>query len=223
MTLRCLAPLTLKFDGRPVQFEPGSIFTVTPAQGARVLAKFPAQVEVLTLPSKEPLQPGWLVVYRDQRGALCGGCDDRPHGTVATCQWDGQGWTVLLTDGQRLPLTRIRAVTQHDGTAWEVRGHGYTGTGPLALGGDPSAAPSPQLCITALRTVPEANMDWLTAYRALETLTSGIPAEDPRFARVVAALDQCDVAYHDGNREAFHWATAQVRKSLAEGDTHERP
>ena len=33
MTLRCLEPLALKFDGRAVQFEPGSVFTVTPARG----------------------------------------------------------------------------------------------------------------------------------------------------------------------------------------------
>jgi len=137
MTLRCLEPLALKFDGRTVQFEPGSVFTVTPAQAARVLAKFPARVEVLTLPldlPEEPLQPGWLVCYRDQRGALCGGCDDRQHGTVEECRWDGKGWTVHLTDGPRLPLSIIRGVTTPDGAAWTVREHGYDGEGPVEGG-----------------------------------------------------------------------------------------
>ncbi len=50
--------------------------------------------------------------------------------------------------------------------------------------------------------------------------------------RSVAAIDAtggCSGAWtvrehgYDGNREAFHQATEQVRKSLAEGDTHEEP
>ena len=36
-----------------------------------------------------PLQPGWLVVYRDRQGVLCGGPDDREHGTVDRCVWNG--------------------------------------------------------------------------------------------------------------------------------------
>ena len=79
-----------------------------------------------------PLRPGWLVVYRDQRGALCGGCDDRQHGTVKECRWAGVAWTVHLTDGQQLPLTSIRSVGKTDGegrlvAAWSVRAHGYDG------------------------------------------------------------------------------------------------
>lgn len=81
-----------------------------------------------------PLHPGWLVTYRDRRGVLCGGCVDRPHGTVQACRWEGNGWTVHLTDGQRLPLAMIRSVGQTDGAgqivaAWTVRDHGLDGTG----------------------------------------------------------------------------------------------
>lgn len=83
-----------------------------------------------------PLQPGWLVVYRDRRGVLCGGCDDRAHGTVKECRWEGTGWTVHLTDGQRLTLSAIRAVGQTDEAghlleAYTIREHGYYGKGPL--------------------------------------------------------------------------------------------
>ena len=83
-----------------------------------------------------PLQPGWRVVYRDHRGVLCGGCDDRQHGTVQECRWKMGGWTVHLTDGQWLPLTNIRSVGKTDGkgklvAAWTVREHGYGGEGPL--------------------------------------------------------------------------------------------
>jgi|CXWL01.1.fsa_nt_gi hypothetical protein len=85
-------------------------------------------------PSDEnpPLQPGWLVVYRDRQGVLCGGCDDRQRGTVDDCQWEEKGWTVHLMDGQRLPLSIIRSVGQTDDVgrivaAWTVREHGYDG------------------------------------------------------------------------------------------------
>jgi len=87
--------------------------------------------QLATAPAS-PLQSGWLVVYRDQRGLLCGGCDDRQHGTVHECRWAGATWTVHLTDGQRLPLTSIRSVGKTDGegrlvAAWSVRAHGYDG------------------------------------------------------------------------------------------------
>lgn len=91
-----------------------------------------------------PLQPSWLVVYRDQRGALCGGCDDRPRGTVGECRWEENGWTVHLTDGQRLPLSLIRSVGQTDDAgqvvaAWTVREHGFDGEGPLCNRGKQNA------------------------------------------------------------------------------------
>lgn len=81
-----------------------------------------------------PLAPGWLVAYRDRHGALCGGCDDRQHGTVQECRWRVGGWTVHLTDGQQLPLTNIRSVGKTDDAgnvvaAWTVREHGYDGEG----------------------------------------------------------------------------------------------
>lgn len=83
-----------------------------------------------------PLQPGWFVVYRDRHGILCGGDVDREHGTVEACRWDGNGWTVHLTEGQRLPLSLIRSVGQTDDAgeivaAWTVREHGYDGQGPV--------------------------------------------------------------------------------------------
>ena len=85
--------------------------------------------EVTTAAATLPLKAGWLVGYRNQQGALCGGCDDRQHGTVQECRWTAVGWMVHLTDGQRLPLSIIRGVTKPDGTAWTVREHGYDGEG----------------------------------------------------------------------------------------------
>lgn len=84
-----------------------------------------------------PIKAGWLVAYRDCMGKLCGGTDDRQRGTVSLCQREAGSWTVVLTDGQRLPLSAIRAVTATypDGRirgCWEVRKHGYDGDGPVS-------------------------------------------------------------------------------------------
>lgn len=79
-----------------------------------------------------PIEAGSLVVYLDQTGRLCGGADDRMHGTVEACQREAGKWIVVLTDGQRLPLSKIRAMasTHPDGrisAAWSVREHGFDG------------------------------------------------------------------------------------------------
>lgn len=140
MTLETLTPITIRFDGHAIHFEPGAVFTVTENQAQRLLERAPGKVRRITLPLDPvaisgpipPLQPGWLVVYRDQRGALCGGCDDRQHGTVDACRMDRNGWTLSLTDGQEMPLSVIRSVGQTDEAGqiiavWTTREHGYDG------------------------------------------------------------------------------------------------
>lgn len=81
-----------------------------------------------------PLHPGWRVVYRNNSGRLCGGADDRLHGTVHRCLWEGNVWRLILTDGQRLPLRAITSVGKTDTSgcvvaAWDVRGAGINGEG----------------------------------------------------------------------------------------------
>ena len=81
-----------------------------------------------------PLQAGWRIVYLDSLWKLAGGADDPEHGTVDVCRWEGGAWVVLLTDGQQIPLSRIRSVgaVDHNGRcygAWTVREHGYDGQG----------------------------------------------------------------------------------------------
>ncbi len=81
-----------------------------------------------------PILPGWLVTYRNRDGKLCGGYEDKAHGTVQECCWHSGHWTVYLTDGQQVPLSFIRAVgqTNDEGricAAWTVREHGYAGKG----------------------------------------------------------------------------------------------
>lgn len=79
-----------------------------------------------------PIRLGWLVTYRDRQEKLCGGAEDRAHGTVQECRWDTGRWTVCLTNGQQVPLLSIRAVGKTDTNgricaAWTVREHGYDG------------------------------------------------------------------------------------------------
>ena len=81
-----------------------------------------------------PILPGWQIVYMDHVWKLAGGSDDPDHGTVDVCRWEGGAWTVHLTDGQQIPLSRIRSVGAVDWKgrcygAWTVREHGYDGQG----------------------------------------------------------------------------------------------
>ena len=134
MILQALDVLTIQLDGQVIELEPGAIFTATPEQAARLLERAPGKLQAITLPPDEPVLPGWLVVYRDRAGRLCGGADDRQRGTVQACTWDGGRWTVTLTNGQRLPLSAVLSVGKTDDAgqvlaAWSTREYGYGGEG----------------------------------------------------------------------------------------------
>ena len=135
-------PIRYRFPGGEIRLEPGQPVEVEPERAAKLLARAGAKVRAVDALSSDvmleptgpttPLQPGWLVAYRDRRGVLCGGCEDRAHGTVGACRWEGKAWMVTLTDGQRLPLPAIQSVGQTDPTghlvaAWTVRAHGLDG------------------------------------------------------------------------------------------------
>lgn len=80
-----------------------------------------------------PLQPGWRVAYMDHLWRLAGGHDDPDRGTVQACRWEAGAWSVTLTDGQTIPLSRVRSVgaVDHKGRlmgAWTVREHGFDGS-----------------------------------------------------------------------------------------------
>ena len=84
-----------------------------------------------------PLLPGQLVAYQRRDGQLCGGADDRAHGTVLKCERvpGHRAFTVILTDGQRIPLRMIRSVSKVNASggiisAWIVEHHGFDGKGP---------------------------------------------------------------------------------------------
>lgn len=135
--LRAVERLTLELEGQTIACDQWAAFTVTADQAGRLLEQFPTQLEVLTLPDDppaEPVQPGWLVAYRNRAGRLCGGADDRQRGTVRGCHWIGGRWTVQLVNGENIPLALVRSVakTDHGGqivAAWVVREHGYDGEG----------------------------------------------------------------------------------------------
>ena len=62
--------------------------------------------------------------------------------------------------------------------------------------------------------------DWLAEWHRLARITHGITADDPRFQPVMAALDQCDVAFLANDWLAFQQAVARVW--LAVQTEHER-
>ena len=126
-------PIRVKLQNQPeLLLKPGEPVNIPTHAARQLLRKAGSKVRVSSpLP---PLQSGWLVSYRGPAGALCGGCDDRVHGTIQGCIWHGMGWTVCLTDGHQLPLGAITAVTKTDPRGhtlgcWEVRRHGYDGEG----------------------------------------------------------------------------------------------
>jgi|CXWL01.1.fsa_nt_gi hypothetical protein len=72
-----------------------------------------------------PLQPGWSITHRAERG-------DLQRGIVEVMEYTPKGWIVVLSDGARLPLVRVEAVGQTDErgrlvSAWQVKEHGFDG------------------------------------------------------------------------------------------------
>jgi hypothetical protein len=131
-------PLKVRLRVGEVHMQPGRPVRFSEEDGRKLLARAPGKVRCVT--PKPPLRAGWLVAYRDSDGRLRGGCDDRQAGTVATCQWDGVGWTIQLTSGEHLRLSRIASVAKTDSAgnilaAWTVREHGFNGEGPVTRGG----------------------------------------------------------------------------------------
>ena len=55
---------------------------------------------------------------------------------------------------------------------------------------------------------------WLSAWRALASMTSGVTREDPRFLAVMAALEQCDQAFMAGDHPAFQRAALRVKRAV---------
>jgi hypothetical protein len=55
-----------------------------------------------------------------------------------------------------------------------------------------------------------ARPSWLTAWRELAEITSGITSEDPRLQSVFAALHSCDTAFEADDWPAFQ----EARKGL---------
>lgn len=67
--------------------------------------------------------------------------------------------------------------------------------------------------------MPPLQSDWLTAWREVAALTSGLTADDPRLPVVMAALNLWDDALQRGNWVAFRQTAARVRSAM-EGRNH---
>ena len=133
MTIECLEDVTVRYGGQVRALHAGQTIDLPPEKARRLLERAAGRVRVLgdaTQPIA-PIKPGWFVIYPNREGKLCGGFDEREHGTVLECRWEGTGWTVHLTDGQRLSLSIIRGVGKPNGAGWTVKEHGYDGEGPI--------------------------------------------------------------------------------------------
>ncbi|MDA2911202.1 hypothetical protein MYX04_09760 [Nitrospiraceae bacterium AH_259_D15_M11_P09] len=90
-----------------------------------------------------------------------------------------------------------------------VRVQGYEVLGPYGKLGD------------AVRTQPRADAAaWEAAWREVAKLTDGVKAEDPRCQLILAAIDQCNIAFECGKWVDFKQAAVQLR--LAVQMEHER-
>jgi hypothetical protein len=56
--------------------------------------------------------------------------------------------------------------------------------------------------------------DWLTRWRELAQVTSGLEADDPRTTPVLATLAECQRAHEAGDMDAFTKAAARVRRLM---------
>jgi hypothetical protein len=115
-----------------VRLQPGHPVLFSDEDGRKLLERARGKVRLVT--PDAPLQPGWLVAYRDRQGRLRGGADERADGTVRGCRWDNGRWAVELMSGEVLPLSIVSAVSKTDASgailsAWTVREHGYDGGG----------------------------------------------------------------------------------------------
>jgi len=143
--LRCRNAIALTLDGETIPFEPSDVFTVPEGEAQRLMKQHPEQLERVSLPPstarpqpirpvEPPLQPGWIVAYRDWENGLCGGWEAADKGVVSSCQWDGHGWMVTVVSGERFPLRAVVSVGKVvDGrlvAAWTTREHGYDGERP---------------------------------------------------------------------------------------------
>ena len=132
MTIECLADLTIRCGGQVHALRPGHTIDLPIDKAQRLLERAPGKVRLLNSAPLAPIQSGWRIVYLDRQGKLAGGSDDPGHGTVTQCLWAGGKWTIHLTDGQQVALSRIQSVAALDYKgrfigAWAVRAHGYDG------------------------------------------------------------------------------------------------
>ena len=65
-----------------------------------------------------------------------------------------------------------------------------------------------------VRLAEPANPEWLAEWRALARITDGITADDPRFQPIMAALEQCDMAYLAGDWPGFQRAALAVKRAV---------
>jgi hypothetical protein len=134
--------IALKVDKGNISSHSGPLPSISEAP--TTYSKSSAPARTVTHQHAWPLQPGWIVAYRDQFGMLRGGCDEFERAIVMECQFDGVVWKVRLLGGEEVDLRAIRSVAKTDDNgeviaAWTVRECGYDGEKKYRAG--PSRGP----------------------------------------------------------------------------------
>lgn len=128
------------------RLQPGHPTEVPDHVGRSLITTVPEKVRVVTAPPlgpipavvrpptsiSAPIQPGWVITYRDAQGRSQGGADARQDGTVRSCHRIGAQWVVELTTGTRVGEAQIVGVASVSPqgkvlAAWTVQEHGLSG------------------------------------------------------------------------------------------------
>lgn len=122
------------------------------------------------------------------------------------------GWRDLIVTSHNGPL-----ITPQKGNLGDIGDFGPRYENKSSLSLEDSSRNSIQQKPSPISPEPPTQQDWLTAWREVAAISSGLVAEDPRLPFVMAALGVCDVAFEAGDFVAFQHARDGVLQAMGIG------
>ncbi len=68
-----------------------------------------------------------------------------------------------------------------------------------------------------VRSISEASVYWLSLWRAVAVISSGLESADPRFEDVMTLIQRLDEAFEEGNLRTFTVWLEKLRMSMQAG------